>query len=269
MLFKAESVIPWRIRRAGVAFCLSSSTGTGLDELFRYSDEADVLRAACRDAGLFDAVSAMVDPFCGVGHLTLSVPARLAVMGADISPRAIRFATLNARLNCRRRATFVEGDVRSPTLWQRFREFDRCPLIAANPPFGPVPHARRSPHHSAAGWWGDAQVRATLAMRRRFLPEAPVALLGLAFIGASGRNSLLERTSTMTAGRSSWLHRPGERFWRLGDRRELRSPAALGDVARVSAAHSGWGTAAEWDRWATAKEREGFEQVEYGVLVVA
>lgn len=257
----------WRVNRVGSAVCVTSVLGDGLDELFRHPDEATVLLDVCEREQLFDGVSVLADPFCGVGHVVLGAPRRLAVVGSDLSPRAVRYATANARLNLRRRARFRVADVRHPAAWAPLRSAQGRLLVATNPPFGPLPHSGRGPHHSAGGHYGDDLLLSALRMLVRFTPEARSALLGVALVGQGGRNSLLERSGGVTAQRQHWRHLVGERFWRLGDEHELTSPAVLHDVAAVAASHSHWGTPQEWQAWAQAMSDAGYEQLEYGVLI--
>ncbi len=259
----------WQLHRSNKTVCVTSRTGDGLDQLFQHTDEARVLRHVCEEEDLFDEATLVVDPFCGVGHFSLSIPRHLPVIGSDLSPRAIRFARINARLNLRRHARFFVADVRSPAWWKELSSVPGRPLVAANPPFGPSPHLHLGPHHSAAGPWGDDFLLATLRMAGRFVPRATIALLGLAFTSPSGRNSILERSGRVADRRLLWRHLPGEPFWRLGERHELTSPASLGDLVSVSAAHTHWGTAREWQEWAQRMLRAGFELVEYGVLLAA
>ena len=260
--------MPIKLNWTGSAICATSRSGSGEKELFRFSDEARLLREVCLGSWLFEQAESVFDPFCGVGQFSLSVPRSLRALGSDVSPRAISYAKINARINLRRNIEFLRADVSDSNLWRTAYDRDASPLIASNPPFGPTPVASRNALHSAAGWWGDRFILKTLSMGRDCLPSFSAALLGIALCGDGDRNSLVERVREQVGLSPKWLHCAGESFWRLGARRQLKSPASLRVVPDVSGNYAQWGLRRDWQRWTEWMQERGYERLEYGVLVI-
>ncbi len=104
------------------------------------------------------AIEGVLDVCCGPGSLALAAARHgaRAVVGVDISARAIRFAQLNARLNGLD-VTFLDGDLLEPVAGRRFAH------VCAQPAFIAQPSDAETVTFAHAGARGDALVNRLVA----------------------------------------------------------------------------------------------------------
>lgn len=115
-----------------------------------------------------------VDLGTGSGiHAILAADHSMSVIGADINPRAVAFATFNAMLNGKRNAQFVLSDL--------FKSIDgTCDLLLANPPYAPDSAAKPGDNFWSGGVQGtDLLRRIVESLPVRLAPDGTAHLIAL------------------------------------------------------------------------------------------
>jgi SAM-dependent methyltransferase len=127
---------PFHLRTAAGLYLFSDYLGSHPDAVMGAGETTAVLYGAAKPRRRPNAV---LDLGCGAGTLALLL-ARDAerVLGADINPRAVALARLNATVNGIANVEFRQGDLFAPVHGQRFD------LIVSQPPYYPDPEGETS-----------------------------------------------------------------------------------------------------------------------------
>lgn len=137
-------------------------------------------------------VEAALDLCTGSGiHALLASRHAGRAVGVDVSPRALAFADLNARLNGIENAEFVRGDLYAPVEGSRFG------LITANPPYNPELASRAGDDYHSGGESGEEILSAIVRRLPEFLAPGGHGQIVSLFVHRQG-DPLLERIG-------SWL----------------------------------------------------------------
>ncbi|MGX9144554.1 TubC N-terminal docking domain-related protein [Mesorhizobium sp. 128a] len=106
-------------------------------------------------------------------HALLAADHCASVVGADVNPRAVEFATFNALLNGKRNAQFVLSDL--------LDSIDgTCDLLLANPPYAPDAAARAGDNFWSGGLNGtDLLRRIVESLPARLDPDGTAHLIAL------------------------------------------------------------------------------------------
>jgi len=96
-------------------------------------DGAELLYRTAFSAVDFNQHDVIVDLYCGIGTIGLTVPAESDLLGVEIVPEAVRDAENNAQRNGRENADFICGD--SAKCFQTVKEKQyKNPLVIVDPP---------------------------------------------------------------------------------------------------------------------------------------
>lgn len=143
-------------------------------------------------------VEASLDLCTGSGiHALLAAGHARRAVGVDLSPRALAFAGLNARLNAVDNVEFLCGDLYAPVEGARFG------LITANPPYNPELASRAGDDYHSGGESGEEILSAVVRRLPEFLARGGHGQVISLF--AHRQDALLERIG-------SWLGAAREGF---------------------------------------------------------
>ena len=132
-------------------------------------------------------VEAALDLCTGSGILALLASRHAGrAVGVDVSPRALAFADLNARLNGIENAEFVRGDLYAPVAGARFG------LVTANPPYNPEIASRAGDDYHSGGESGEEILSAVVRRLPEFLAESGYGQVISLFVHRRG-DPVLER----------------------------------------------------------------------------
>jgi hypothetical protein len=184
-------------------------------------------------------------------HALLATAHSDQVVGVDVNPRAVNFATFNARLNGMANVCFLEGDLFEPV---RGQPFD---LVVANPPYVISPEARYLFRDS--GLPGDQLCRDIVRAVPGFLQEGGYAQVLCNWAQTAGQD-WRERLDGWVAGTGcdAWVlrlstHEPASyaEGW-------LRGEAGLGpeEFAR------------RFEGWMAYYDRERIEAIGFGLVTL-
>jgi SAM-dependent methyltransferase len=115
----------------------------------------------------------VLDIGCGAGSLALAAARAGAgeVIGVDLDPRAVAYASFNARLNRVERSRFEVGDLVAPVLGERFD------LVVSQPPFVMQPPSLSATTYLHGGRRGDELTHRMLGLLPALLAEQGRALV--------------------------------------------------------------------------------------------
>jgi SAM-dependent methyltransferase len=186
---------------------------------------------------------------CGI-HALLAARHARRVVGADISPRALRFAEFNAALNGIDHAEFREGNVFDPVEGERFD------LIVSNPPYVVSPDTEYA--YRDSGLPGDSFSEGLVRRLPEFLEEDGLAHVLVAWAhGGEDDWSLPPRSWVEGSGCDALVLHFGS-----------QDPLSYAGVwnAELRGDPGVYGSAI--DRWVDYDRRLGIDRIGWGALVL-
>ena len=205
---------------------------------FPFADESQRLLEHAEAREYHTWADFVIDPACGCGHHAVALPGRLPGACFDVNPRAVLFATINARLNRRDELMVAHNDITRGIPSAVTNGVNGNVLFLVNMPFALAPLPGVLPLSADGGQTGTRLTFAALDAIDRFhdarrnpgITRACVLCYSVGNRDSDIWEVVRRAQALFGAGRIEWKILEGERMWRVNGRKEQSNPMDLGLV---------------------------------------